>query len=215
MLKLCSFVLLLISIQVHSESTSKIVVGAFSTGDLEAWEEIQFESETSYRLMTDGAERVLLSASEASASGLVNKQKIDIQQYPYLNWRWRANKKLAAMNEQTKAGDDYVARIYVLVSDGWFFWNTKTINYVWSSQVVQEASWPNAYAPDNAKMIALRTANHETGTWYAEKRNVYLDLKKWLGKAFIHIDAIAIMTDSDDSASSASAMYGDIYFSSE
>jgi len=200
---------------VNGDPVSKRVVGSFSTENLDAWETIEFESETAYRLVKNESTMVLLSTSEASASGLINKQKVDIQKYPFLNWRWRANKKLSLMNEQTKEGDDYVARIYVLVSDGWFFWNTKALNYVWSSQPIKGASWPNAYAPDNFKMIALRTSNDEAGFWYTEKRNVYEDLKRWLGKYIEQVDAIAIMTDSDDSASSASAMYGDIYFSSE
>lgn len=195
------------------ESVSKNIIGSFSTGNLDAWETIKFQSETTYRLVENESAMVLLSNSEASASGLINKQKIDLQKYPFLNWRWQANKKLSPMNEQTKTGDDYVARMYVVVSDGWFFWNTKVLNYVWSSQAIKGTSWPNAYAPDNAKMIALRTSHHEAGTWYAEKRNVYKDFKQWLGKDIELIEAIAIMTDSDDSASSASAMYGDIYFS--
>ena len=215
MAKLCTVFLLLFSIYVNGDSVSKRVVGSFSTESLDAWEIIEFESKTVYRLVKNESAMVLLSTSEASASGLMNNQEVDIQKYPFLNWRWQAIKKLSPMNEQKKEGDDYVARIYVLVSDGWFFWNTKALNYVWSSQPIKGVSWPNAYAPDNTKMIALRTSNDDAGTWYIEKRNIYEDLKQWLGKNIEQVDAIAIMTDSDDSASSASAMYGDIYFSSE
>jgi len=213
--KLCAAFLLVFSIYANGDAVSKRMIGSFSTGSLEAWETIEFESVTDYRLVKNESAMVLLSTSEASASGLINKQKVDIQKYPFLNWRWRANKKHSPMMEQTKEGDDYVARIYVLASDGWFFWNIKAINYIWSSQSIKGASWPNAYAPENSKMIALRTSNDEAGVWYSEKRNVFEDLKQWLGKDIEKIDAIAIMTDSDDSASSASAMYGDIYFSSE
>jgi hypothetical protein len=215
MTKLCMVFLLFFSIQVCGDPVSIKMIGSFSTESLDAWETIKFNSETTYRLIKNESGMVLLSNSATSASGLINKQKIDIKKYPYLNWRWQASKKLSPMNEQTKEGDDYVARIYVLVSDGWFFWNTKALNYVWSSQADSDAIWPNAYAPDNARMIALRTSKDATDIWYEEKRNIYQDLKEWLGKGFKEIEAIAIMTDTDDSASSAAAMYGDIYFSSE
>lgn len=206
--------LVFISTFLNAEPNSKIV-GAFSSESLVDWEAIVFNSETSYEFVKSGAVSVLQSVSHASASGLVTEQKIDLRKFPYLNWRWQAKKTLAPLNHQTKVGDDYVARIYILVSDGWFFWNTKAMNYVWSSQANKGEIWPNAYAPDNARMMALRTSDDEENIWYQEKRNVFQDLKRWLGKDFEYVEAIAIMTDTDDSSSSASAMYGDIYFSSE
>ena len=215
MKKLLTLFLLLFSMQVSSETVSKKLIASFSTENLAGWERLEFKSITDYRLVSDGAVSVLQSKSNASASGLIHKQTVDITKYPFLNWRWRANKKLPPLNEQTKEGDDYVARVYIVVSDGWFFWEIKALNYVWSSQATQGATWPNAYAPDNTKMIALRTSNDKEGVWYSEKRNVLKDLQHWLEKDVNEVEAIAVMTDSDDSTLSASAMYGDIYFSSQ
>jgi len=190
-------------------------VADFSTASLVGWEPIEFNSETKYHFVKNEGAWVLQSNSQNSASGLIRKQKIDIRKFPYLNWRWLAKTRLGPRNEQSKKGDDYVARIYVVVSDGWFFWQTKALMYVWSSQGEKDAVWPNAYAPDNTLMMAIRTSKDASNTWFYEKRNVYEDLQKWLGKSIDQIDAIAIMTDTDDGHLEASAMYGDIYFSSE
>jgi len=194
---------------------NEIMIGAFSAGTMSGWEAVEFNSVTRYQFLEGQDGSGLLAESNNSASGLMHKRKVDIQQFPFLNWRWKAMKKLPSMKEKTKGGDDYVARIYVVVSDGWFFWQTKALNYVWSSQSDKGTSWPNAYAPDNAKMISLRTSTDELNIWFEEKRNVLDDLKQWLGKEFKYIDAIAIMTDSDDSGLEASAIYGDIFFTSE
>ena len=64
---------------------------------------------------------------------MFKKKRIDLHQTPYLNWRWRVDKPLHALDEKTKSGDDYGARIYVVIDGGLFFWNTKAINYVWAS----------------------------------------------------------------------------------
>jgi hypothetical protein len=61
-------------------------------------------------------------------------------------------------------------------------------------------------------MIALRSSTDQTGTWYSEKRNILADLKHQFGEDIQYIDAIAIMSDSDDSQGHVTAYYGDIYF---
>jgi hypothetical protein len=71
-------------------------------------------------------------------------------------------------------------------------------------------------------MIAIRGMDSALHTWFSEKRNVYQDLITYFGdqgsedknlKAYRYIDAIALMTDSDNSASEARALYGEIWFS--
>jgi len=212
---LCMLIFAVVCAEAVRAENEKAQMGAFSQSGLSGWETVEFEAETGYQLVKDEGVMVLKSVSDDSASGYVIKQKVDLRRFPFLNWRWRVDKALPPMNEQTKKGDDYAARLYVVVSDGWFFWDTKALNYVWSSNVHKGITWPNAYAPENAKMMALRTSEDHLKVWHLEKRNVYEDLKQWLGKEVENVEAIAIMTDSDDSGLSASAMYGDIYFSSE
>jgi hypothetical protein len=104
----------------------------------------------------------------------------------------------------------------VVVNGGAAFWQTKALNYVWSSTSPVGKVWPNAYAGANGKMtmIALRSSTDKTGTWYSEKRNILDDLKHQFGEDIQYIDAVAIMSDSDDSQGKVTAYYGDIYFSS-
>jgi hypothetical protein len=62
-------------------------------------------------------------------------------------------------------------------------------------------------------MIALRASNDQTGNWYTEKRNVCADLKQQFGEKIRYIDAVALMTDTDNAHGKVTAYYGDIYFS--
>lgn len=196
-------------------ASNTISIGEFSQDHYKNWQSKLFKGETRYQLVKLDNSIVLKAESHQSASGLVKEQRVDLKKTPYLNWQWRIENRLGGINEQLKSGDDYPARIYVVVDGGWAFWKTKAINYVWASNTEKGKIWPNAFAGENAMMVALRSTGDETGTWYREKRNIYADLKQLFGEDIRYIDAVAIMTDTDNAQGKATAYYGDIYFSND
>lgn len=193
----------------------KLMLGEFSRNRLDGWERKDFKGETRYRLQTVDGVVALQADSHAAGSGLFKEQRIDLEQTPFLNWSWRIADRLSGLNEQSKPGDDYAARIYVVVKGGLAFWQTKAINYVWASNTAKDAVWPNAFAGDHAMMLALRGPEAALNVWYTEKRNVRADLQKLFGEDLRTIDAVALMTDTDNSGGQVSALYGDIWFSKD
>lgn len=193
----------------------ELPLGEFSAKRLDGWEHKSFKGETRYRLQTLDGMMVLKADSHASGSGLFKEQRIDLERTPYLNWSWRIAGRLKGLNEQSKVGDDYAARIYVVVKGGLAFWQTKAINYVWAGNSAKDTVWPNAFAGDHAMMLALRGPEAPLDVWFGEKRNVLADLKKLFGEDIRHIDAVALMTDTDNSNGQVSAYYGDIWFSKD
>lgn len=191
-----------------------VMVGEFSAGDLSGWQTESFSGETEYSLVEKDGRRVLQAVSRGTASGLYREIRVDLDRTPYLNWTWRVANVLEGVNERTKSGDDYPARVYVVVSGKLFFWRTRAVNYVWSSNQPAGSTWPNAYT-SNARMMTVESGQEKTGQWVTEKRNVQADFKQLFGDDIDHIDAVAIMTDADNSGQAATAWYGDIYFSAE
>ncbi|MDI1278550.1 DUF3047 domain-containing protein [Methylobacter sp.] len=210
------FIVLLTVLAVQNLAAEpKLMLGEFSRNRLDGWERKDFKGETRYRLQTlDGIE-VLKADSHAAASGLFKEQRIDLEQTPFLNWSWRIADRLSGLNEQSKPGDDYAARIYVVVKGGLAFWQTKAINYVWAGSTAKDTVWPNAFAGDHAMMMALRGPEAALNVWYTEKRNVRVDLQKLFGEDLRAIDAVALMTDTDNSGGHVLAFYGDIWFSKD
>jgi len=193
---------------------STIQVAEFSKNDLSAWESQEFDGVTQYVLDRDERTTVLKAHSHRAASGLVKKIQIDLYQTPYINWRWKINNPLFKLNEAEKEGDDYAARIYVVIDGGVLFWRTLALNYVWASNKPVNELWTSPYTA-NVKMIAIQSGESFKKQWNSEKRNVRTDLRKAFGREIRFIDAVAIMTDTDNSQQKATSYYGDIYFSSE
>ena len=100
---------------------------------LDQWESKVFKGHTRYELAKLAGTTVLKAKSNGSASGLFKEQRIDLQKTPVMNWSWRIENRLGNINEQDKSGDDYAARVYIVVRSGLTFWRTKAIDYVWAS----------------------------------------------------------------------------------
>ena len=190
-----------------------VVISDFSTQTLNDWQQKSFKDDTHYQIVNLNKQAVLQAKSTASASSLYKEVRIDLQKTPYLNWSWRIEQRLLINDEQSKQGDDFTARIYLIIKGKWFFWQTKAINYVWANHNPIDKAWANPFAGDNVMMIAVRSKNDQAQHWYTEKRNVLTDFKAHFDEDIRYIDGIAIMTDTDNSAGSALSYYADIYFS--
>lgn len=206
---LCSLLLLALPLQAET-----IALSQFATEGLSGWAEKSFYGQTQYTIVERNGDNVLLAESKNSASALYKKIRIDLEKTPYLNWSWLVVKHLGDINERQKEGDDYPARVYVIISGGVFFWKTRAINYVWSSNQPEGSIWPNAYT-DNARMIALESGGAFLGQWRTEKRNIRADLRRQFGEDLRYIDGIAVMSDTDNSHGQALSYYRNLFFSSE
>ena len=189
-------------------------VDVLTLPDLGDWKAKKFSGETSYELVNIDDRLAIKSVSDSSASGMVREIKVDLTKTPYINWSWKVDSTLGELDETKKSGDDYAARVYVVISGGMFFWRTRAINYTWASAQAKGSSWPNAYT-GNVIMVAVDSGQEYAGQWVTQKRNVLQDLKMLHGIDKTHIDAVAIMTDTDNSNRSATAYYGDIYFTED
>jgi hypothetical protein len=190
-----------------AQAAPRVEIGRFSAGELDHWQAKSFKGETRYTLR-QGA---LCADSRASASGLFRELQVDLAETPLLHWSWRLERAPAAGDERSKAGDDYAARVYVVFSGGALFWRTRAINYVWSAAQPMGAEWSNAFTA-SARMLAVETGEARAGEWIHESRDVRADFRRLFGEEPPAVDAIAVMTDTDNGGGSAAACYGDIWF---
>jgi hypothetical protein len=172
----------------------------------------------------------LRSQSDCSASGFVLPlDDVDLTETPRLSWRWRIHQGLQNENEQAKAGDDFAARVYVIFAydprrSSWLERAARrvatllfgrdlpgeAINYVWASHVPVGEHWPNPFT-DAARMVSLRTHSFtpDAASWHSETVDLLADRLALLGEPLPRVEAIAVMTDTDNSCSRASAEFAD------
>lgn len=225
------------SIQSMAETHLTLEVGKFSSEPIGqkiplGWEELIFEKisrHTQYEIVEDEGTRVVRAKSHASASGLVRKMKINIKEYPIIQWRWKVSNVIQGSNVQRKDGDDYSARIYIT-----FEYDSKkvgflrkakynigrlllgdipiaAINYIWESKTPVGTIVDNAYT-DFVKMVVVESGKEKVGEWVLEERNLYEDYMKAFKEEPPLVNGIAIMTDTDNTGEIATAYYGDIIF---
>lgn len=147
-----------------------------------AWQSLRFrsiETPTRYEVRADPEGRPAFRAvSECGASALTVAlpPDVDATRWPRLAWRWRVERGLDVAGEQTKAGDDFAARVYVMFRFDAERASTferlqrglgkrlfgvempgRTLNYVWTSRVPAGESWTSPYHED-ARLVAVESS---------------------------------------------------------
>jgi len=188
---------------------------------------------TEYRQRNwDGVAAVEATAVKSMAL-LGRKLDVDLEKTPVLCWRWRIDAPLATADLNSKAGDDYAARVYITfaVPPEALGLGTRTklalarsvwgpsvpdaaINYVWDNKNPVDTLKPNAYT-DRAQMLVVESGAGKAGRWVVERRNVRDDFRRAFGDLPGKPNGLAIASDTDNTGESARAGFADFHFVGE
>ncbi|MBB3141838.1 DUF3047 domain-containing protein [Halomonas organivorans] len=178
------------------------------------WPERSFAGHTEYRLATLDGETVLAARARGQASAKYLERDIELAATPYLKWCWRVSGLYPGLDERTRAGDDYPARVYVVRRTGLLPWQVQSVNYVWSSTQAAGTDWPNAFT-DRAHLLALQGGPGRVGEWVAEVRDVRDDYRRLFGERPGRLAGLALMTDGDNAGGDATAWFTALTLSSD
>lgn len=184
----------------------------FSPETINAWPTRSFEGETEYRLVERDGKRVLQARANGQASAKYIERRIDLTKTPYLKWCWQISGAHPGLDETSKAGDDYPARVYVARKTGLLPWQLESVNYVWASSQPADSSWPNAFT-SRAQLLALQSGASRAGEWVAEVRDVATDFQRLFASQPDSIDGLALMSDGDNAGVDATAWFTHLTFS--
>jgi len=180
---------------------------------LEEWQEKIFQNKVVYSIKSAKGDGYLLAKSDSACSGLIYRISFDAKKFPLMSWEW----KVAQFPDKSKPSsaktgwvekDDYAARVYVIFPS-WNFMNIKSIEYVWDENLPEGTITKSPYF-GNIKLIVAESGRKNMDNWVSEERNIYKDYKKCFRGAPPPVGAIALMTDTDNTLSTAEASYKNI-----
>ncbi len=172
------------------------------------------DAKTSYSLGKNENGNYLKALADNSASGLGKEIKIDLNKTPYLNITWKVEKDLKGINEKSKKGHDYAARVFVVKKTGATPLSNRAMNYVFSSNEDINTSHPSPYTKKSIDYV-LSSTKEQLNEWVTVKINVKDHFKKFHNLELDKINGVAIMADTDNSGLISISYYQNIYFSSK
>lgn len=186
--------------------------------------------QTRFDLVRDGDATVLRARADASAASLLYSLQVDPARDPRLRWRWKTERVLDRADMTRKAGDDYVARLYVffdrkpaqmslgertLYRLGRARYGDKlpaaALCYVWDNRQPVDTLRSNAYT-GFVKMVVASSGKARQGQWVQLQRDVAADYRRAFKTAAPAITGVAIMVDTDNTGEAAVSYFGDVSF---
>ncbi len=171
------------------------------------------DAKTHYSLGDNENGKFLRAEANNSASGLGKEIKINLIETPFLNITWKIEKDLPGIDEGSKKGHDYAARVFVVKKTGATPLSNRAMNYVFSSNNDINTYHPSPFTKKSIDYV-LSTTKENLNEWVTVKVNVRDHFKKFHNLDLDEINGVAIMSDTDNSKLSSIAYYQNIYFSS-
>ncbi len=170
------------------------------------------DNKTVYTVGSNENGNFLKAVADNAASGLGKEVKIDLNKTPFINITWKIEKDLQGINENSKKGHDFAARVFAVKKTGATPLSNRAINYVFSSNSVVGQSWPSPYTKKSIDNV-LATTKDNLNVWVTVKANVKEDFKKFHDLDVNELDGLAIMADTDNSKMKSISYFQNIYFS--
>ena len=192
----------------------KVTVFYFTEDEFKTLQVKKVKGETTWRLGSNEKGNFIKAEAEGKGSGLGKEVKINLSKTPFINITWKVEKDLSGIDEKTKKGHDYAARVFVIKKTGTTMLSNRAINYVFSSNQNVDENWRSPYTKKSVDYV-LSTTKENLDTWVTVKANVKDHFKKFHDLDVVDLTGVAIMMDTDNSKLKAISYFQNIYFSAE
>ena len=197
-----------------NSNTQEIKIFEFTKEEFDNLKIRKIKNYTKYSLGSNQKGNFLKAEAEGQASGLGKEISIDLDKTPFINITWKVEKDLSGINERTKKGHDYAARVFVIKKTGSTALSNRAINYVYSSNEDINQYWRSPFTKKSIDYVLSSTIKNKN-EWVTVKSNVKDDFKKLHDLDVKELNGVAIMSDTDNSKRKSIAYYQNIYFSSD
>jgi hypothetical protein len=160
---------------------------------------------TIYQIVGEGGNQFLHARADKQGIQIGLEHSFKPQKFPLLRWRWRVEQLPPGADERAVKTNDSAAAVYVIFDSKVL---PRAIKYVWSS-TVPVGTRLDSPVYWRAKVVVLQSGPATASEWKQETVNLYQDYKELFGGEPGEAQGIAVLTDSDTTASVAEADYDD------
>ena len=136
------------------------------------------DAKTQYSLGSNENGKFMRAEANNSASGLGKEIKINLNETPFLNITWKIEKDLPGIDEDSKKGHDYAARVFVVKKTGATPLSNRAMNYVFSSNNDVNTYHPSPFTKKSIDYV-LSTTKENLNEWVTVKANVREHFQKF------------------------------------
>ncbi len=161
-------------------------------------------------VMTDGGGPALYLRSSKSSFSLERELALDVLEFPYFNWTWKALIIPARGDLRKRSRNDQVLQILVA------FEGRKIMSYVWDSNAPEGTITDESIGIPlfvTVKVLVVKTGNSDTGKWLTMTRNIHDDYRKIFNEEPRKIRGIRVQTNSQYTGDCAEGLVKSLVFS--
>jgi hypothetical protein len=165
-----------------------------------------------FTVTSDDSTPAIHLKSDNDSSTISREIKVDVKQYPILQWKWKVVVLPKAGDARKKETDDEAAQLYVTFPRFPSAVRSRIIGYIWDSNAPVGAVFPSQKV-STIRYLVVRSGDADLGKWVTETRNVLNDFKRIFGEdPDESVGAVAISINSQNTNARSESFFGEILF---
>jgi len=165
-----------------------------------------------FTVESESADSVLHLKSDNDSSTITKEIKVDVRQYPILQWRWKVVLLPKGGDARRKETDDQAAQLYVTFPRFPSAVRSRVIGYIWDTTAPAGAIFPSQKV-STVTFVVVRSGDADLGKWLPETRNVLEDYRRIYGEGpGESVGAVSISINSQNNSTRAESFFGEILF---
>jgi hypothetical protein len=182
------------------EDFAKGKPGEFPPG----WTPRQESARAVYSILEQAGRRFLHAGARGTGTQAARRHEWDLAAFPVLAWSWRPIEFPRGSDERDPRRNDSALAVYAVFPHT--YWSVKSLKYIWSARVPVGTRLTSSAGLTQVRV--LESGTRSAAEWVEERVNVLEDYRASFEASPMPRPAgIAVLTDSDDTGSSAQGDY--------
>lgn len=134
---------------------------------------------------------------------------VDVNQTPYLHWKWKVAQLPQGGDFRRSGTDDQAAQLLVAFTD------RRVISYIWDSTAPKGTAQNSGFIPlVHVYAVVCQSGAADLNRWISESRNVAADYARAYGKPAPRVKGLRIQINSQHTGTTAESYFGEVAFRS-